>query len=168
MDYFQYIDKLKNSMKAYFDIFEDFSILDRTFPLYGKSLVRNERYIGSKKLVTDAYENYEYVFIQGQNENVEKNSLEEFINFLKSTVDHLIAPNEEHMSTVITGIYITNSLFTSEAKELGEKFNFNKNFFFGLKGWCHIQIVLVELNTNQIYTNKKGENLKPMYQAILK
>ena len=72
------------------------------------------------------------------------------------------------MSTIITGIYITDKLFTPEALELGRKFKFNKNFALGLKGWCNIQIILVELGTNQIYTNKSGKNLKPIYQAILK
>jgi len=155
-------------MSLYFDISENFHISDKSFPLYGKSIVRNERYIASKKLVIDAYENYEHIFVQSKNQNVEKKDIEELTNFLKSTIDNLINPNEEHMSTIITGIYITDKLFTPEALNFGRKFKFSKNFAFGLKGWCHIQTVLVELGTNQIYTNKSSKNLKPICQAILK
>ena len=149
MNHIEYINNLKSSMKAYFNIFENFDILGNTFPLYGKSLVRNERYAISKKLVGE-------------------NTIREFIDFLKSAVDNLITPNEEHMSTIITGIYITDETFTPKARELGVKFKFNKNFALGLKGWCHIQLVLVELGTNQIYTNKKGKHSKSIYKAILK
>lgn len=168
MNHIEYINNLKSSMKTYFDIFENFDILGNAFPLYGKSLVRNERYAISKKLVTDAYENYEHIFVQWKNDNVGENTIKEFIDFLKSAVGNLITPNEEHMSTIITGIYITDETFTPKARELGVKFKFNKNFALGLKGWCHIQLVLVELGTNQIYTNKKGKNSKSIYKAILK
>jgi hypothetical protein len=166
MNKLQYMDKFKEKLKEYFNIFENYEVLDEFFPLYAKSLVRNERYIGSKKLVTDAYENHEHIFIQWKDEKVEKYDVEKFTNFFKSIVNKIVFPNEEHMSTTINGIYITHNSFTSEAIEYGENFKFQKTFAFGLKGWCDIGIILIDLNNEKIYTNKVGKKTKPLYQSI--
>ena len=162
------MDSLKNSLKEYYDIYDDFEINGYNFPLYAKSLVRNERYIATRKLVIDAYENHQHMFIQFKNQNVEKNDIENFINFLLSTINQLVNPNEYHMSTIINGIFITNRIFTSDAINLGKKFKYRKTFSFGFKGWCDIGIILVELENKKIYTNKLGNNTKSLYQSIMK
>ena len=163
-----YIAILKNKLTGYFDVYENYKMDNHILPIAAKSIIRNERYAFTKELVLDAYENLEYSFIDYNEANVNIITILYFINLLKSNVETIVDPNEEHMSSTINGIYITNTGFSQEAIREVENFKFRKNFFFGLRGWCDIFLVLVDLNKKEVYTNKQGKNLKDFYMSILK
>ncbi|HLR35948.1 MAG TPA: hypothetical protein VK071_11565 [Tissierellales bacterium] len=168
MNYSHYISILKVKLKDYFDVYENYEMDNYILPLVAKSVIRNERYAFSKKFVLDAYENFEYSFIYCSEANVNNIKILDFINLLKSNIDKIVDPNEEHMSSSINGIYISNTGFSQEAIRVVEKFKFRKSFFFGLRGWCDISLVLVDLSKKEVYTNKQGKNLKDFYKSILK
>ncbi len=167
MNSLEYIGLLKYEFTDFFDIFENYKIDNYNIPILARSIIRNERYALSKKFVLDAYENYEYCFINYNEANVTTDQLSSFIELLKSSVKTIVKPNEEHMSTTINGIYITDTGFNQEVIEKVRKFKFRKNFTFGLKGWCDIALVLVDLNEYKVYTNKQGRSSKDFYLSIL-
>lgn len=167
MNSYEYINILRKKLTNYFDIEENFSINNYILPLVGKSTIRNERYAFSKKFVLDAYENFEYCFVNYKKEEVNKAEILDFINLLKSNIKTLVTPDEEHMSSTINGIYITDTGFNKETIKIAKKFKFRKNFFFGLRGWCDIAIILVDLNKEKVYTNKQGRQSKDFYLSIL-
>ena len=163
----EYIYNLKNSWKEYFDIFENYNMQGENLPIYAKSFIRNERYIATKKSVIDAYENHEHCIVKSKDEITNSDDIINFTNFLKSLSEKIVTPDDEHMSTIINGIYISNKGFSDEAIKIGKKFKCHKTFAFGLKGFCDIRLFLIDLTENKLYTNKDGKAMKSFYQSIL-
>lgn len=163
----EYIYNLKNSWKEYFDIFEDYDMYGENLSIYAKSFVRNERYIASKKSVIDAYENHEHCIVKSKDEIANANDIINFANFLKSLSEKIVTPDDEHMSTIINGIYICNKGFSDETIKIGKKFKCHKTFAFGLKGFCDVRLFLIDLTENKLYTNRDGKAMKSFYQSIL-
>ena len=168
MDSIEYINLLKDNMKSYFDIFEDYTINTKELDIYGRSIVRNESYIGNKKFVLDAYENYEHCLIKSTQKEVDKDEIEKFTEFLKSSMNILVTPCKEHMSTIISGVYISDLGFSEEAIHIAKKFKHSKTFSMGLKGWCDEKLILIDLKKNKVYTNREGKKNKKFYESILK
>lgn len=168
MNSIEYMDLLKDNMKSCFDIFEDYTIDTNKLDIYGKSIVRNERYIGNEKFVLDAYENYEHCLIKSTQKEVDKDEIGKFTEFLKSSMNILVTPREGHMSTIISGVYISDLGFSEEAIHIAKKFKYSKTFSMGLKGWCDEKLFLIDLKKNKVYTNKEGKKNKKFYESILK
>lgn len=162
----EYIFKLKNALNSYFDITENYKINNEYLSIYAKSVIRNERYIGSKNIVIGAYENHEHCLVKAKKTFVDENDIKKFLELLKYTSDKFIHPHKEHMSTIISGVYLTETGFTDKAIQLGKKFKFRKNYAFGFKGWSNIYVILIDLNSMNIYTNKDGKKSKNFYESL--
>ncbi|MCR2044563.1 hypothetical protein NSA23_10620 [Anaerosalibacter massiliensis] len=162
----EYIFKLKNALNSYFDITENYEINNECLPIYAKSVIRNERYIGSKNIVIDAYESHEHCLVKAKKAFVNEKDIKEFLELLKYTSDKFIHPHKEHMSTIISGVYITEIGFTDKAIQLGKKFKFRKNYAFGFRGWSNIHAILIDLNSMNIYVNKDGKKSKNFYKSL--
>ncbi len=59
------------------------------------------------------------------------------------------------MSSTFTGILITHSIKDPTLVSYIEKFNYQKSYFLGLKGWSDVRLVLVNLETDEVVTSKK-------------
>lgn len=163
MEYFQYLEKINNKLRRHFDIERDFLYKDIKIDLFAKYFLRNEKYFATKKVSIYAFENNEYCFIKYFDQlNDEK--IQNFIEYLKFAVDDFITPNSEHMSSVITGVIVTDKEFDRDITNVVEKFKFHKSFAFGFKGWVDIRLILVNLGNNEIIINKKGKEVKEVYQ----
>jgi len=164
----QYLKYLADKFSNYFDIYYNYQIDGQQIDLYANSNIRNEKYILSKKAVIWSYENNEYCLVKSSEDSCCYEELVSFIEFLKSSVSKIVVPSEEHMSSVITGIYISQTGFNGKDIILANKFKYSKLFSLGFKGWCDVRLILVDLAKNQIYTNKKGREVKDFYFSILK
>ena len=67
------------------------------------------------------------------------------------------------MSTFLTGVMVSEKGFSQEVIQNAQKFKYSKDFLFTLKGWCDIRLILVDLERNEIITNKKGREVKKNY-----
>ena len=93
-----------------------------------------------------------------------KNEVEEFSQFLISSINKLSPPSVDTMSTILNGILVSTSGFSEEAIRFGEKFKFSKSFLLGIKGWCDIRLILVDLKEEKLYSNKKGTEVLSAYK----
>ena len=67
------------------------------------------------------------------------------------------------MSSVITGVLLTNHKPKIEVIETIKKFKYHKGFAFGFKGWVDIRLILVTMDGECIVTNKKGKEVSSVY-----
>ena len=107
------------------------------------------------------------LIVKSKSEIVNTNDIINFTNFLKSLSEKIVTPSDEHMSTIINGIYIGDKGFSDEAIKVGKKFKSHKTFAFGFKGFCDIRLFLIDLAENKLYTNRDGKAMKSFYQPIL-
>ena len=166
MELNKYLDIIEEKLKGSFDIKRNYSINNTHYDMYAEYHLRNEKYVLVKKAVVYAFENNEYSFIK-YFEDLNKDSLKEIINTLTESVELIVKPSREHMSSTVTLIIVTDNIFNNEDKEeitkIISRFNYNKGFAFGFKGWADIRLVLVTLNEGLIATNKKGKEVSEVY-----
>ncbi|QEK13146.1 hypothetical protein FQB35_12920 [Crassaminicella thermophila] len=163
MEYTKYIENLENKLKRHFDIEKEYTYKEMKIDLFGKYYLRNEKYLATKKIPIYAFENNEYCIIK-YFKDLDKEKVQTFIKHLKFAVDDFVKPHSEHMSTFITGVIIVDKEFDKEIVKLIQKFKFQKSFAFGFKGWVDIRLILVHLPKGEVITNKKGKEVREVYQ----
>ncbi|MBA1333647.1 MAG: hypothetical protein HPY66_0040 [Firmicutes bacterium] len=163
MNFENYICSLKDRLSRYFDLQEGFEFEGMEFDLYAKSFVRNEKYILSKRFTIYGFENNEYCLIKCA-EQVDDDAIDAFIDRIKSAVDRFIIPHEEHMSSIVTGVLVVGHTPGRQLINKVKKFKFHKGFAFGFKGWADIRLILVDLSTGEVVTNKKGRDVEKFYR----
>ena len=163
MKFNEYKENLGERFLRYFDVEKDYQCCGVQFDLFAKSNTRNERYIATKKAVVYAFENNEYCLVKYFND-INNDSLDNFSEVLKNSIDVFVKSNEEHMSSVITGVIVMDNLDDSEIIEKIKKYKYQKSFTFGLKGWVDVRLVLVDLSTESVISSKKVNKVDKIYQ----
>lgn len=162
MDYKEYLNNIEKRLANHFDIERDHDINGYVLDLYAKYHLRNERYMLSRKMVVYAFENNEYIFIK-YFDRIDEICLKEYIDFLVNSINDIVKPNENHMSSVITGVLVTKHKPNTKIIDTIKKFKYQKGFAFGFKGWADIRLILVTMDDNYIVTNRKGKEVRKVY-----
>ena len=160
----EYLETLRGKYEAYFDIYPDYSVLGRRLNLYARSHVRSEKFFISKKATLGAWETNEYCLVEGHSAKVYAPQVQDFTTFLVNAADELVKPHKEHMSSVVTGILVSERGFDPEAIHIGTRFKRSRSFWFGLRGWCSVCLLLVDLSSGQVHASSKGKEVMKSYQ----
>ncbi|WMJ76822.1 MULTISPECIES: hypothetical protein [unclassified Sedimentibacter] len=165
METFQYLDAIETKLQNSFDICRNYKINDLKYDLFAEYHLRSERYIAVKKAIVYAFENNEYCLIKCYKE-LNSDICNTFVNSLKDSIESIVNPSNEHMSSAITGVMVTEKIHEENLEHIRKKieqFKYNKGFAFGFKGWADIRLILVSLNEGLIITNKKGKEVMEVY-----
>lgn len=160
----EYLETLRGKYEAYFDIYPDYSMLGRRVDLFACSHVRNEKFFISKKATLGAWETNEYCLVEGHAAKVYAPQVQDFTTFLVNAANELVKPHKEHMSSVVTGILVSEQGFDHEAIHIGTRFKCSRSFWFGLRGWYSVCLLLVDLSTGQVHASPKGKEVMESYQ----
>ena len=160
----EYLETLRRKYEAYFDIYPDYSILGRRLDLYACCHVRNEKFLATKKLTLGAWETNEYCLVEGHSAKVYAPQVQDFTVFLVNAADELVKPHKEHMSSVVTGILVSERGFAPEAIHIGTRFKHGRSFWLGLRGWYSVCLLLVDLSSGQVHASPKGKEVMKSYQ----
>ncbi len=152
----EYLETLRRKYEAYFDIYPDYSILDRKLDLYARSHVRSEKFFLTKKAVLGAFETNEYCLVEGHSAEIYAPTVQDFTTFLVNAAGELVKPHKEHMSSVLTGILVSEQGFDPAAIHIGTRFKHSRSFWFGLRGWYSACLLLVDLSSGQVHASLKG------------
>ena len=163
----EYLETLRGKYEAYFDIYPGYFVLGRRLDLYARSHVRSEKYFLTKKAVLGAFETNEYCLVEGHSAKVSAPRARDFTTFLVNAADELVKPHEEHMSSIVTGILVSEQGFDPEAIQIGTRFKRSRSFWFGLRGWYSIYLLLVDLSSGQVHASSKGKEVMKSYQPKL-
>ena len=160
----EYLETLRGKYEAYFDIYPDYSMLGRRLDLYACSHVRNEKFVATKNLVLGAWETNEYCLVEGHSDKIDAPMVRDFTAFLVNAAGELVKPHKEHMSSMVTGILVSEQGFDPEAIHVGTKFKHSRSFWFGLCGWYSACLLLVDLSSGQVQASPKGKEVIKSYQ----
>ena len=160
----EYLETLRGKYEAYFDIYPDYSILGRRLDLYACCHVRNEKFLATKKLTLGAWETNEYCLVEGHSAKIYAPQVQDFTTFLVNAAGELVKPYKEHMSSVVTGILVSERGFDPEAIHIGTRFKRSRSFWFGLRGWYSVCLLLVDLSSGQVHASRKGKEVMKSYQ----
>lgn len=171
MELLEYLNIIEKKLKSSFDIKRNYTLNNIQFDMFAEYHLRNEKYVLVKKAIVYAFENNEYSFIK-HCEELDKEYLQEIINTLTDSVESIVKPDKDHMSSTITLVIVTDNFIDNKDRDVITKiisnFKYNKGFAFGFKGWADIRLVLVSLNEDFMATNKKGKEVIELYGVYYK
>lgn len=154
---------LLNSYETYYDIarVDDGSPLVATCDFHSTS----ERYVLVKRAKLWAAETNEYVFLFHVSE-LDMDSLAVCRDLALEQGMEKIHPHSEHMYSHITAILLCNCA-QPDALELLERYKKSVSFKLSLHGWMEYRIAAVDLSTAEVFTNRKGKDLKKSLGKVI-
>ena len=159
-----YLNDLEERYKYYYEVERDKEISGVKVDIFAKSSTEYFRQVLTKKIKIDQHYTKEYAIVKSLSGLGNKNEVEEFSQFLISSINKLSPPSTDTMCVVLNGIMISDSGFSEDAIRFGEKFSFSKSFLLGIKGWHEIRLILVDLHNNKLFSNKKGKEVISAYK----
>jgi hypothetical protein len=133
------------------------------YVLYAHSKVVAGKYILHKKITYERMEVNEHVLVTRDSAPVTAEQVSSFVAELRKLVDRLVQPSDEHMSTALTGVIAAESGFTPDAARRLVRSGFTRNFWFGLRGWCFLRLIGVDLATGEVVANRRGKEVMKAY-----
>ncbi len=146
-------EKLQHSLSHMFDFHEDYQLADVVFPLYGRYYARSSRYFAVKKAELYAYSNFEHLFYYRQVGCLTEAAFEKLTTLLKDNVEKIVAPNDEHMSSVLTLIVECDTV-TAELTKIIPKYKYKKSFKLGFYGWTELKVIVIVNGEGRAIENK--------------
>jgi hypothetical protein len=159
-----YLKDLEERYKYYYEVERDKEISGLKVDIFAKSSTEHFRQVLTKSIKIDQHYTKEYAAVKAEKRFVDKNEVKEFSQFLISSINKLSPPSVDTMSTILNGVLVTTSGFSEEAVNFAKKFKFSKSFLLGIKGWCDIRLILVDLKEGKLYSNQKGKEVLSAYK----
>jgi len=159
-----YLRDLEERYKYYYETERNKEILGVRLDIFAKSSTEHFRQVLTKGIKIDQHYTKEYAVVNTLRGFIDKGAVENFSQFLKSLVNELVTPLVDTMSTVLNGVLVSTSGFSEEAVSFAKKFKFSKSFLLGIKGWCEIRLILVDLKKEELYSNQKGKEVLSAYK----
>lgn len=147
-------EKLINQLNAYYDIEENHAILDETFSFLATFRQRNAKYVLHKKFEYYAFENNHYILFKRLEEGFSSKYMAQIDAWMKAGVNQLIDKEKEHMSSSITLVFETLLPTDPELVKAIKRYRYYQSFQWGIQGWVHGGLVLIEPDGNRGLSNK--------------
>lgn len=160
----KYLERLKQSYRRYFDVSSNETINGKTMDIYARFNARNVKYMAVKSIKIWGYETNEYCLVKSFNKTLEAADIQEIERYLEGCIDTLVEPHLEHKSSVITCVLVSTKGVESQTVRRVEKLRLSRSFALGFKGWCDVRLIVVDLNNNLTYANKKGKEVVNFYK----
>jgi len=159
-----YLEDLKERYKYYYEVEKNKEIFGLKVDIFAKSSTEHFRQVLTKNIKIDQHCNKEYAMVEALSGLGDKNEVKEFSQFLISSINKLSPPSVDTMSTMLNGVLVAASGFSGEAINFAKKFKFSKSFLLGIKGWCDIRLILVDLKEEKLYSNQRGKEVLSAYK----
>jgi hypothetical protein len=163
-----YLKDLEGRYKYYYEVEKNKEISGLKVDIFAKSSTEHFRQVLTESIKIDQHYTKEYAAVKGEKGFIDKSEIEGFSKYLKSLIDELFTPSVDTMSTILNGVLVATSGFSEEAVNFAKKFKFSKSFLLGIKGWCDIRLILVDLKEEKLYSNKKGKEVLSAYKIKYK
>jgi hypothetical protein len=131
--------------------------------LYAHSHVVAGKYIFHKSVSYEKMELNEHIFARVLDHPAMVDDVEAFVRDLKASIDQLVKPSYEHMSSAITGVLIASEDVPPEVGRKIEKVAYTRHFWLGLRGWSFLRLLGVDLSKGRVYANRRGKEVLKAY-----
>lgn len=163
MEFKDYKELMKKRLMGYFDLSEERAYGGYQLDLFAESNMRTERYFAMKKFKVYAMENDEFCLLK-HFDMVTEDIVDGYISMLIKAIDELVTVREDHMSSTLTGVIVTDHLDDKALEKKIRKFRHQKSFAFGFKGWVDVRLILVDLEGCRVVASKKAVKVEDFYQ----
>lgn len=159
----EYLTLLEKRYHENYDVLTNKVVSGELLDIYAVSVIEHFRNVLTKKIQFDQYQEREIILVKGFDQLVQNEQIRNFSQFLIQATRELVIPSFNVMSQTINGIVISSQGFLREGIESAQKFNYGRTFCLGIKGWCDIRLILIDLKESSVYFNAKGKEIAEVY-----
>jgi hypothetical protein len=159
----EYLEELEKRYQGHYNVERSKAIAGKELDIYAISIIEHFRHAFTKSIQIDHYQEKEIILVKGFKEFIQAKEIIEFSQYLVTTSKELITPSFEIMSHVINGIIISSQGFSEDAISNAQKFKYGRTFCLGIKGWCDIRLLLIDIKNHHVYCNAKGKEIIEIY-----
>lgn len=160
----KYFDMLMDLYYNYFDLYEEEEVAGEFFDLYAYCEITNERYMGTRSLKIYQYNDYEHSLVR-TGEKFSRKNIDD--DFFARCIEELIEVQSGHHQSYLTYVQIVSTPLKSEEISLVENYTYSTSFWFGLRGWCDLRLIAVDLAEMKVYANKAAEEVVDNYKPLI-
>lgn len=159
----EYLEKLLKRYQLHYDVEINKFISGTKVDIYALSVIEHYRNVFNKKIKIDHYQEREIILVNGFEKYTEGKDINEYFQFLNRAAQELVNPSFDVMCHVINGILVSAGSFSQEAISVSQRFKYSKTFALGIKGWCDIRLLLIDIKNNAVFFNVKGREIAEVY-----
>ncbi|MFW6149434.1 MAG: hypothetical protein ACOC6D_06220 [Atribacterota bacterium] len=159
----EYLGELEKRYQGHYNVETYKAIVGKQVDIYAISIIEHFRHVLSKKIQIDHYQEREIILVKGFDQFIQAEEIKEFSQYLVTISKELITPSFEVMSHTINGIMVSSQGFSKEATEAARKFKYGRTFCLGIKGWCDIRLLLIDIKNSSVFCNAKGKEIAEVY-----
>lgn len=168
-DTVQFLNKLLISYQEHFNIEKTYRLQDEIYDAYASFSVTNSKYVLIKKAELWRANCFEHVFFQVK-DCFNKEILHSFQIQIQDFIEPQLVrqgarwPEQNHMYTYITGIFICRDGMSQDAEKALKKFRYEKNYLWTIRGYCQARILVFDLKNKKISGNRAAKSLIKGYK----
>ena len=159
----EYLERLLIRYQLHYNVETNKFISGTKIDIYALSVIEHYRNVFNKKIKIDHYQEREIILVNGFEKYIEGKDINEYFQFLNKAAQELINPSFDVMCHVINGILVSSNGFSQEAISVSQRFKYSKTFALGIKGWCDIRLLLIDIKNNAVFYNAKGREIAEVY-----
>ncbi len=169
----EYLRELLRRYQANFDIHENYTVGNVTYPAYAWFHSFSEKYVLRKEAQLWAIKAYEHVlFIKEKELSMEL--LEEYRRRITEEIEPELVrnggkyPEKDHMCTYITFVVLTDKAPSEDVQRAIKKFSFDKGYMFNFRGHSEAHFICADMESGSVYTNKGGKSQRDMMLDVFR
>jgi hypothetical protein len=159
----EYLEGLANRYRLHYDVETNKTISGQHVDIYALSIIDHYRNVLTKEIKMDNYQEREIILVRGFEDLVEEREMNNFSQFLTKVTREMVIPSFDVMSHTINGIIVSAQGFSPETVIATQRFRYSKTFFLGIKGWCDVRLLLIDIKNSSVFCNAKGREVAPVY-----
>lgn len=156
------LEKILNAFVRYYTIKTE--NVTEPFNAEAEFKSHGEQYILIKAAKIADIDSNEYVFFK-VTEQLDLATLKSYSETAWQTGQNRITPYYGHKNTDISLVVLANNISEDVKNEI-KRIKYSKSYKFTLFGWSNFKLVVKELDSNQIYSNRFGSDLKKLLSKI--
>lgn len=161
----EYLSKLEGMYQKHFKVKRSVNMLNCNVDMYASCNMTFGRNFLSKDAIIDKYESNEHCMVKTY-ENADLNVAEEFAEMLKKGCRELVKPNRDHRNSYVTGVLLTRCSPGNDVIKFIENFKYSRAYKFYLQGWSDVRLIMVDLESCQVYCNRIAKDVKKIYKPV--
>ncbi|WP_435334217.1 hypothetical protein [Haloarchaeobius sp. TZWWS8] len=151
----EYLDRVSDRLMFNYDLEKDREVAGRTFPLYGKMLIKNQKQFFIAALRYGYHESTEHLFVDRRDE-VTTADLEELVALGHELSDDWITLDDHHFETQFTFVCVVPEI-ADEVASFVSGFRDRTLLKHGFKGHYEVNLVVVAPERERVVASEKAD-----------
>ncbi len=158
----QYLEEISERLRRNFQLSRDVTENDMFYDLKGIYHDVSGRIFITPQDIIDKTETFEYIYVKTFDRIGEEEVTGYFDRMCRIAAN--LEPPKDHFRSDVTGVMVCRQLPWELERQVWN-LKYIRNFQMLWRGWAEARLVLAELSTGQVFTNKPARDVKKVYSV---